>query len=424
MHFVNHRNRNKKLPFSEGILNTLSSDGGLLVPASFPQAPPANNQSFAEYAGQILALFTKSDPFSELTEACAHAAFSFAPKIQPVGENHFLELFHGPSLSFKDFGAQFLAQYMSRLPHKKERLILVATSGDTGSAVAAAYHNIKNVRVVILFPKEGVSARQAHQLSCWGDNILTLAVDGSFDDCQRIVKHILTHSESLKEYELTTANSINIGRLLPQVAYYAYASHLYQSSQSCAANIVVPSGNLGNVTACCWARAMGCPIDKIVIAQNSNRSVVDYEKTGVMEPKPSIPTLANAMDVGNPSNFQRLLALYPSFSSFKSHLRATSARDDDIKRYIELTYLDHQYIICPHTAAAVYATNTGDYNQEQWLIAATAHPSKFETIVEPLIGKAVPVPEALANQLALKSLAIDTPATVRGVVDAIKARAD
>jgi threonine synthase len=279
--------------------------------------------------------------------------------------------------------------------------ILVATSGDTGGAVAAAFHRRPWVDVVLLYPDGLVSPRQAQQLSCWGENVRTFAVRGTFDDCQRIVKEAFRDSTLTATHRLSSANSINVGRLLPQMVYYAAASLAIWHREQRKASFIVPSGNLGNVTACAWARQSGLPIGDIVLATNENRTVTEFLETGTWRPRPSVTTLASAMDVGNPSNMERLRALYPDGPA--RHVQAQLVTDEQIRETIRQDASRMGYIWDPHgaTAAHVYHQLPGDRLEEPWVMVATAHPAKFNEIVEPLVGRDVPVPPALARLLSL-----------------------
>ena len=326
------------------------------------------------------------------------------------GDLAVLELFHGPTVAFKDVGARFLAAAIERaLPNlapedSRPLTILVATSGDTGGAVAAAFHRRRGIRVGVLFPKGQVSPRQQHQLTCWTDNVRSFEVDGSFDECQAMVKAAFTDPELSARHRLSAANSINVGRLLPQVVYHAAASLWHHRAQGTHASFIVPAGNLGNALGCIWARAMGMPIGAIVLATNANRTIPDFLATGNWEPRPSVQTLASAMDVGDPSNMERLRHLIPDFGELRRAVEAYPVADEAIRQQIAKDYKRWGRIWCPHTATAFWA-----YNQlprarrtgEPWIIDATAHPAKFDTIVEEAIGTSVPVPPALAALLEL-----------------------
>jgi threonine synthase len=252
------------------------------------------------------------------------------------------------------------------------------------------------MEVVVLFPKGLVSPAQQQQLTCWDGNVTSLAVRGSFDDCQRLVKEAFLDPGLRERVEMSSANSINLGRLLPQVVYYAISSLAMKLRTGSKASYIVPSGNLGNAAACIWARRMGLPIDRIVLAHNANRTVPEFIETGVLKPRPSIPTLASAMDVGNPSNLERLVKLFPG-NALAGQVSAWSIDDEDIRLRIRADHLAYGRIWCPHTATAaeVYARlPEQERAQRQWVLVATAHPAKFREIVEPLVGK-VPVPDNL-----------------------------
>jgi threonine synthase len=253
--------------------------------------------------------------------------------------------------------------------------------------------------VVVLFPKGLVSPTQQQQLTCWGDNVRSLAVRGSFDDCQRLVKQAFLDESLRATSELSSANSINLGRLLPQAVYYVAASRSVQARTGHKASFVIPSGNLGNATACLWARLMGAPIDEIVLAHNANRTVPDYLADGELRLRPSVPTLASAMDVGSPSNLERLSALHPDAASLKGALSAVSVSDAQISERIRADNARFGQVWCPHTATAAEAwaqIPQARREAKPWVLVATAHPAKFREIVEPLVGKTLAVPGNLA----------------------------
>ena len=280
----------------------------------------------------------------------------------------------------------------------------MATSGDTGSAVAAAFHRMRDVRVLLLYPDGRVSPRQAHQLGAFGDNVTALRVSGSFDECQAMVKAAFLDPE-LAPLRLISANSISLGRLLPQLAYHAHAAWASGGTL----NLVVPTGNLGNAVAAVWARELGAPIGDIVLATNANRTLEDFFEGGVYHGRPSVPTLANAMDVGDPSNFERLSWTYPDPATLRRRIRARSVSDEHISRTIQQGERHHGQVFCPHTAAGVYVLEqiraASGGRTGTWAVAATAHPAKFETIVEPLVGHPVSVPRPMAALLARPSRA-------------------
>ena len=284
----------------------------------------------------------------------------------------------------------------------ERRTIVVATSGDTGGAVAAAFHRRPGVEVAVLFPKGLVSPTQERQLTCWGDNVRSLRVRGTFDDCQRLVKAAFLDPELVAHSALSSANSINLGRLLPQSVYYAAASLDVWRRYREPASFIVPSGNLGNALACLWTRQVGLPVGEVILAHNANRTVPDFLASGVWQPRPSIATLASAMDVGDPSNLERLRALYPQLGQLRAAVSAVSVSDDEIRARIRAGYQQYGQIWCPHTATAAEAWTRLPARQRQtrrWVLVATAHAAKFREIVAPLIGRDVPVPDMLARLL-------------------------
>ena len=270
----------------------------------------------------------------------------------------------------------------------------MATSGDTGGAVAAAFYRRKGISVRVLFPENGVSGRQKKQLTCWGDNVQSFAVRGNFDDCQRVVKEAFQIPALMEKHHLSSANSINLGRLLPQAAYYIHASVEFLAANGKKPLVVIPSGNVGNAIGAYWARKMGAPIGDIVLAVNANRTIPDFLESGEYRPRAGIKTIANAMDVGAPSNLERLRALYPEMAEFRRQIRAWSVSDELIRQTIRRVYNDFGYVLCPHTAAGEWVRETYFSDQEAILVS-TAHPAKFETVVEPLIGRELEIPESL-----------------------------
>ena len=385
--------------------------GGLFIPESIPRIP----EDFTLSKGAWYAMYHAMKPYFEGDELegdleeIAKNAFSFPVPFHHNEGKDTLELFYGPTAAFKDFGARFLAFSMEKLLEKRNRdlCILVATSGDTGGAVASAFHNRKHLSVKVLFPKGRVAERQQKQLTCWDGNVESYEVDGTFDDCQKMVKDAFMDS-SLSG--LSSANSINLGRLLPQMAYYVYASSLYKEIYGREAVFIIPSGNVGNSTGAFWAKAMGAPIKSIVLAVNANRTIPDYLESGEYRPRPSVETLANAMDVGAPSNMERLFAMFPSVEQFRENVASYSVSDDEIRRTIDEEYRESGHIICPHTACGE-RVRRDHYADEDTVVVATAHPAKFERIVEPIIGGPVAIPKQLFDILqkpsAAKSIGTD-----------------
>ncbi len=411
MRFASTRDATVTAGFSEAIVRGIAPDGGLYVPQVWPQLTPESfgyEGALAGVARTFIAPFLTGDRLESQLGDIVAEAFDFpAPlvAVSPDKRLSVLELFHGPTAAFKDFGARFLAACLARArsPGERPLQILVATSGDTGGAVAAAFHNRPGIGVSVLFPKGLVSPTQERQLTCWSGNVHAFAVRGTFDDCQRMVKEAFADAELHKHLELSSANSINIGRLLPQAVYYAATSLAVWREHREPASFIVPSGNLGNVVACFWAKQVGLPIGEIVLAHDANRPVPDYFETGEWRPRPSIATPANAMNVGNPSNMERLRALIPDVARLRAVASAYSVSDEQIRTRIRSDFDRYGRIWCPHTAVAaeVYERLPAERRARgRWVLVATAHPAKFREIVEPLIGRTVPVPEALARLFA------------------------
>jgi threonine synthase len=398
--FVSTRGQAPQVTVSAAIEAGLAPDGGLYVPESFPHFNLKEFDgidSFPEIAYRVLKPFFSGDLLESKLHQICRSAFNFPLTLKELKhETSVLELFHGPTSAFKDVGARFIAECLAQIGAKKT--IIVATSGDTGGAVAAAFHKKSGIQVVILFPKDGVSERQKKQLTCWGDNIHSFAVDGDFDDCQKAVKEALSNPDLVQKLHLSSANSISIGRLLPQVTYYAMASLFHFRKYRKSGSFIIPSGNVGNATAALWAKKIGFPIGKIVMATNANRVVPDYFQRGEWKPAPSIATLANAMDVGNPSNMERVFHLERSGGNLKD-VSSISVSDDQIRETIRAGEKKYGEIWCPHTATAIFARE--QMKSDDWIIVSTAHPAKFETIVEPLIGHSVEMPKALAALMNL-----------------------
>jgi len=407
MRFVSTRKRARPASFSEAILGGLAPDGGLYVPEAFPDLRPESfdpGRSFAELAAGFLEPFLQRDPLAPQLASICERAFDFPLVLRELEDaTSVLELFHGPTAAFKDFGARFLAECFEQIfgeagDQSSEATILVATSGDTGAAVASAFHGRRGVRVAILFPMDGVSPRQAKHLTCWGGNVASFAVRGSFDDCQRVVKEAFQDPDWRRSTRLTSANSINIGRLLPQAAYHAVTSLWYRHRHGVEPGIIVPSGNMGNAVGSFWAKRLGFPIRQIALACNDNRVVPDWFDSGEWEPRPPVQTLANAMDVGNPSNMERLFELYPDHARIHADASALAVDDSTIREVIAAGPERWGREWCPHTATAVYFRE--QLTSDHWVIVATAHPAKFDSIVEPLIGRPVEIPESLAQLLS------------------------
>jgi threonine synthase len=425
------RSTGPTVPISQAITAGLAADGGLYVPEALPPIDPAAfdpHGSLADTAATLLTPFFAGDPLADALPAICAEAFTFDAPLRalPAYPNTMmLELFHGPTSAFKDFGARFLAACLRRLPRNDARplTILVATSGDTGAAVAAAFHGQPNVRVVILYPDGLVSPRQAHQLGCFGDNVSALRVAGRFDDCQRMVKAALNDATLQAQLPLSSANSISLGRLLPQMSYYAHAALGWWREHGTPLNFIVPTGNLGNALACLWVRELGLPIGDVQLACNANATLPDYFAGDAYAPREAIATLANAMDVGAPSNFERLRWTYPDETRLRQLLHADSVDDATIRQAITWHAREHGEVFCPHTATAMHRLDhlRDEDDLSPWAVVATAHPAKFESVVEPLIGAHISVPTALAAMLqraaAAEPLAADDDALRRWLLD-------
>jgi threonine synthase len=429
MRFVSTRGQAPSASLSEALRNGAAPDGGLYMPEELPRATLDEldaNASLPEFAATLLRPFFAGDALeSELPSICADALDFPAPLVTPDPSKpslRALELFHGPTGAFKDFGARFLMACFDRIARRQPLTVLVATSGDTGGAVGCAAEGRSSVRGVILFPKGRVSPFQERQLTCWGDNVLAVEVDGDFDDCQRLVKAAFADPALSAEQQLTSANSINFGRLMPQLAYVAHAAAQVFAETGEKPGFVIPSGNLGHGFAVLLGRAIGLPIGPVVLATNANRTLRDWHESGRYEPRASIATLANAMDVGNPSNFERLSALPPG----SNDVRVELVTDDEIKARIAGEYRTSGYVWCPHSATTVEAwsrLSEAERSERPWVSLATAHPYKFAETVEPLIGRAVEPSPALAAILSRPTRKIRIGASLDALADALRERA-
>jgi threonine synthase len=418
----------------DALIRGIAPDGGLYMPARWPRSSIGQYsaaKTVVEVAEIFLKPFFSASRLADELPAIVSETFSFPIPARElpvaVGRAKLLELFHGPTAAFKDIGAGFLAACLTRLEaeHDRPLTILVATSGDTGGAVAAAFDRRPGMRVVVLFPEGRVSARQEHQLTCWGDNVLSLAVKGSFDDCQALVKVAMADKALSTEHRFSSANSINIGRLLPQCCYYADASLRHFRESGTKPSFIVPTGNLGNGLACTLAREAGLPIGDVVLTSNANRLIADYLDGSEWQPRASIQTLASAMDVGYPSNMERLRKLLGDAVALQEKLRVIVVEDEQISEQIRKDYLRYGFAICPHTATASYAYDQLDASErasKDWILVATAHPAKFERIVEPLIGTEIPVPRALAKIMSRPARVSAINPDLESLAEALKSR--
>lgn len=410
MLFRSTRDPRNQADFKTTIFKGLASDGGLYFPLSQPDlsllySSLTADTPFNEMASQITFQLLKDEISASQAETICNHAFSFLPKITQLSPRlSVLELYHGPSAAFKDFGASFLAAAMEAFLQKEQSqaIILTATSGDTGSAVARAFYRKKNIDVLILYPSGRVSPLQEKQLTTLGGNIHALEVHGSFDDCQHLVKSAFTHPRLSTRFRLTSANSINVGRLLPQSFYYTWAwARLKAQYGERNLLFTVPSGNFGNLTACVFAKTWGMQCGPLLAATNRNKVVPDFLESGIYSPRPSVFTPSNAMDVGAPSNFERLLQLYPDAAAMRQAITAYWFDDEATLNEIKSVYERYRYFVCPHTAVGLLAS-------EAWLQAhpdspvhavslSTAHPAKFTEIVQQATGIVPPLPPQLAD---------------------------
>lgn len=413
MKFISTHAGTDPADLSTALLAGLAPDGGLYFPAAIEAQPEGRFDACATLP-QVARVFLK--PFFEggsllgdLRAICDQSLDIETPLVPLAPNSHLLELFHGPTAAFKDYGARFLANTLVRLggatAGEPPLTILVATSGDTGSAVAAAFHRRPGFRVVILYPDGRVSKRQAHQLGCFDDNILALRVPEGFDQCQALAKRAFSDSELRERVPLSSANSISLGRLLPQAAYYAFASLLHRRATGRPLSFIVPTGNLGNAVAALIAKRAGLPIARVLFATNRNRTVPEFIESGAYHARPSVGTLANAMDVGDPSNVARLRFMMAKDPTLLSAVGALPVDDETISARIRSGEADYGKVFCPHTACGIemleHERRLG--SKDDFCVVATAHPSKFEDVVEPLVGHPVEPPPALRAMLARPS---------------------
>lgn len=404
MKFYSTLNPKQSVTLKEAVLHGLAPDGGLYMPEYLPMFThafllQAEKLSLREIAMETATLFLHDDFTAAATDEMVTAAINFPCTMKPLSRGvHILELFNGPTLAFKDFGARFLAQLLKRMAREREReiYVLTATSGDTGSAVAHAFLHVPGVQVVILYPKNRVTDLQEKQFASLGQNIHAIEIDGSFDDCQQLVKTAFQDPVVKEKITLASANSINIGRLLPQTFYYIYAWSRLQHQP----NLVfsVPSGNYGNLLAGLFVKRMGLNIHKFIAATNANSVFPDYLRTKKVEPRPSVATISNAMDVGNPSNVNRILDLYRNkWEAITHDITGYACSDDETRAAMCSVYADHRYTLDPHGAVAYCALKKyqATYPNTTGVLLETAHPAKFDDVVSDTLNKHVYLPVAL-----------------------------
>ncbi len=403
---------NKKSPIVDFATATVlgqAPDKGLYFPETIPQVNKALIEHIEKYSNEAIALEVISPyigdtiPKAELERIVAETINFDIPLVKITDDISSLELFHGPTLAFKDVGARFMSRCLGYFAkgNKEKITVLVATSGDTGGAVANGFYNVEGVEVVILYPSGKVSSVQEKQLTTLGNNIHALEVDGSFDDCQQMVKTIFADVEANKKIKLTSANSINVARWLPQQFYYFYLWKQWQDRNNPPV-VTVPSGNFGNICAGLLAQHSGLPIKHFIAACNVNDTVPDFLQTGNYQPKKAVPTISNAMDVGDPSNFIRIMEIFQQqFSELKSTLTGYTISDEETKATLKSVYQNHNYLLDPHGAVAYSALEQylSQNKNSKGVILETAHPVKFYDVIEPLINEKVPVPETVAEQI-------------------------
>ena len=403
MIFYSTNNKDLQLDIKDAVIKGLASDNGLFMPEYIPQLERSfigklGDLTFTDIAFEVLKpYFTPVVPEEKLKEIIDDA-FNFDIPLKNVDGNiNVLELFHGPTSAFKDVGARFLARVLSWFVKDMEQdvYVLAATSGDTGGAVANGFVDVPGIKVIVLYPSGKVSDRQERQFTTLGRNITALEVKGTFDDCQRLVKTAFLNKELNKKLFLTSANSINIARLLPQVVYYFYAyAQLKDKSKDVV--ISVPSGNFGNLTAGLIAFKMGLPVKRFIAATNINDVVPEYLNTGEYNPRTSVQTLANAMDVGDPSNFVRVLELFnKQLDEIKNSIKGFVVDDDTIRKTVKEVHDKTGYILDPHGACGYEALKNDLKKDEQGIFLATAHPAKFPDVIEEQINKEIEMPETM-----------------------------
>lgn len=392
----------------EAVVKGLASDRGLFMPEQIKTLPEEffdniGKMSFQEIAYTVADAFFGEDVDKEALKSIVYDTLSFDCPVVKVTDNIYsLELFHGPTLAFKDVGARFMARllgYFIKNERKETVNVLVATSGDTGSAVANGFLGVEGIHVYVLYPAGKVSKIQESQFTTLGQNVTAVEIDGVFDDCQALVKNAFMDEELNGHMKLTSANSINVARFLPQAFYY-FNAYARMKERNMADNMVVcvPSGNFGNITAALFGQKMGLPIKRFIAANNANDIFFKYLQTGSYEPKPSVQTIANAMDVGNPSNFARIIDLYKNrHDVISSHISGASFSDDEIREAMKQCFDDNKYILDPHGACGYMALKQGLDAGETGIFCETAHPAKFKDTVEDAIGSMVEIPERLAE---------------------------
>lgn len=409
---------NKSVPevsYEEAIVKGLPEDNGLFMPERIEALPQSfidglKDSNLQEIGYQVASRFIEDEIPEEDLRTIINETLAFdIPAVHVEGDVYSLELFHGPTLAFKDVGARFLARCLSYFSSKKARkaTILVATSGDTGSAVAHGFLGLENINVIILYPKGKVSDIQEKQLTTLGQNITALEVNGTFDDCQALVKKSFLDKHVKAKYHLTSANSINMARLIPQSFYYFWAYAQVKDDRP--VYISVPSGNYGNLTAGLFAQKMGLPIDRYIASANANDSVPNYLSNGIFDPRASVQTISNAMDVGNPSNFARMLDLFKEdLNAFRDHISGYSYTDEETRVCMQEVYNKHGYMLDPHGAIGYLGLKEYMKGKDGvGVFFETAHPAKFGDVVEETINTKIDIPARLQEYVDKTKVSIE-----------------
>jgi threonine synthase len=460
MQYYSTRDRNNPVNFAQAALSGLAPDGGLFVPQEIPHYSRAAFSSmgimdYPDIAFETIKPYVQDEIPDTTLQDIVRSSYTFRAPLVGVGDRLVLELFHGPTAAFKDFGARFMARAFAYLRRGEDKPlhILVATSGDTGGAVADGFFGVPGIFVTVLYPQGRITPLQERQIAGLGSNISALAVEGSFDDCQRLVKAALANEDLKKKMALSSANSINISRLIPQAAYYSAAAgrgftgktdpdgratprkvpktqQFHTTRCGLPITLCVPSGNFGNLTAGLYAMRMGAPIKAFIAATNINKTFPDYLATGDYQTRVSQPTISNAMDVGAPSNFERMAAHF-SLDEMRRIILGVSVSDDETRETIVKVYEETGYFLDPHSAVgwkgvdkllAQGGASTRLLSEGPLGILSTAHPAKFSETVEPLIGPA-PVPESLARAMERTVKSQTIPAEVSALIDILQKEA-
>ncbi|MBQ8422803.1 MAG: threonine synthase [Coprobacter sp.] len=420
MQYFSTNKQSSSATLEEAVVRGLAPDKGLYMPERIKKLPPAfyhnmGEMSFQEISFIVAEAFFGEDIDADVLKNIVYDTLSFdTPIVQVHDSIYSLELFHGPTAAFKDVGARFMARLLGHFIRKegsKEVNVLVATSGDTGSAVANGFLDVPGIQVYVLYPKGKVSEIQEKQFTTLGRNITALEIDGTFDDCQALVKNAFIDADLNKAMKLTSANSINVARFLPQAFYYFYAyAQLLRRGISENVVMCVPSGNFGNITAGLFGRYMGLPVKRFIAANNRNDIFLQYLHTGVYEPKPSVQTIANAMDVGAPSNFARILDLYNhSHEMICEDISGAAYTDEQIRETLAEVYRKHHYLLDPHGTCGYRALAENLQPGETGVFLETAHPAKFLDTVEPIIGEKVEIPATLQRFMQGEKKTVELP---------------